>query len=133
MGISARERKELEFEIGLKVSKDLEVRRKVGQFAEEVANTAKHIWDETTLAISGPGHPYQTGDFRESIHAERRRDRGRWPHWWVGSEHPHANMLEHGTGVDKPGSHSPWGPNTPTPEFAIFARTAFHYRGTPDD
>lgn len=120
-------RRELENEIGLKVSKDLEVRRKVGEFAHEVEATAKMIWDE-----SGP-HPYQTGAFRESIHTEKRRDRlGHWPHWWVGSYHEHANMLENGTGPDKPGSHSPYGPNTPTPEFAIMARTAHHYLGTAD-
>lgn len=119
-------RRDIETEIGLKVSKDVDMRRQVAEFAEEVENTAKRIWDE-----SGP-HPYQTDAFRESIHTEKRRDRGRWPHWWVGSNHPHANMLESGTGPDKPGTHSPYGPDTPTPEFAIMARTAFHYRGTPD-
>lgn len=52
--------------------------------------------------------PEDTGDFKDSIHADKNADR-------VGSNDPKANMLEWGT-VD-------------TPEFATFARTAKHFGG----
>lgn len=127
-------------EIGLKISKDLQVKRGTKEFAERVALHAKLEWDTANEGVQeGPGappHTYEHGDYRDSIHAEKRRERflnkGWWPHWWVGSNHPQAHMLEYGTLPDRPGSRSPWGPNTPTPEFAIFAKTAHHFRGTPD-
>jgi hypothetical protein len=75
--------------------------------------------------------PYATGDTRESIVLERRRARFGMPHWWLISRHPNINLLEYGTGPDtKQGST--WGPNTPTPEFGMFAQTAMRYRGTLD-
>lgn len=118
-------RADLYREIEIGISKDLAVKRGTKEFAEEVRDYAKRLWLE-----SGP-HPYETHHFVETIHAEKRRDAaGHWPHWAVVSDDEKANMLENGTGPDKPGSKSPYGPNTPTPEFAIFARTAHHYRGT---
>lgn len=124
--------KEIEAEIGLKVAKDLEVKRGTAKFSEEVVAVARKIWDESGHMTKEGHHAYEHGNFRESIHAEKRRDRGRWPHWWVGSRHPKVHMLEYGTDVDRPGTHSPWGRFTPTPAFAIFARTAIFFRGTPD-
>lgn len=130
--------RELENEIGLKVSKDLQVKRGSKEFAERVVAQAKLEWRETRMGKQegdgSPPHTYEDGHFEDSIHAEKRRERflnaGWWPHWWVGSNHPLAHMLEYGTGPDKPGSKSPWGPNTPTPEFGTFAKTAHHFKGT---
>jgi uncharacterized protein (TIGR02266 family) len=42
----------------------------------------------------------------------------------VSTDNEHAGFIEYGTGPDNPGSRSPWGPNTPTPEFAPAAVTA---------
>lgn len=131
-------RKQLETEIGLKVSKDLQVKKGTKEFAERVALHAKLEWREASMGVQeGPGmppHTYEDGHFEDSIHAAKRRERflngGWWPHWWVGSNHPQAHMIEYGTTVDRPGSMSPWGPNTPTPEFGVFAKTAHHFRGT---
>lgn len=120
----ASSRNDIARELEIKVSKDLGVRRKAAAFAEEVAEHVRKEWDE-----AGP-HPYAVGDFRESIHLEKKRDRGRWPSWRVISNHPNANMIEFGTGWDKPDSKSPWGPYTDTPEFAPFGKTAHHYGGT---
>jgi hypothetical protein len=50
--------------------------------------------------------------------------------WEVYSDHENANFIEYGTGPDKPGSRSPWGPNTPTPEFAPFGKAAHRFGGT---
>ena len=36
---------------------------------------------------------------------------------------PGRPVLDNGTLPDKPGGHSPWGPDTPTPEFAPARRT----------
>jgi hypothetical protein len=90
-----------------------------------------------------PNHGYETGSYRESIHVEQLRDaKGRFtggrrgvsgrrlPAFQVITRHPNANFIEFGTGVDKPGSRSPWGPRTPTPEFAPAAKTAHFFKGT---
>ena len=117
-------RRELKNEIGIAIRKDLAVARGTKDFAEEVRDYAKRLWRE-----SGP-HPYETHEYVESIHADKKPNVAGLPHWWVGTYSPHAVFIEYGTGPDKPGSKSPWGPNTPTREFGIFARTAHHFRGT---
>jgi len=117
-------RGEIAREIRIAVRKDLQVARGSKAFAEEVRDHVKMVWRE-----AGP-HPYETGEFEESIYADKRPNVQGLPHWVVGSDDDKANMIEDGTGPDKPGSNSPFGPNTPTPEFAPFAKTAHYYRGT---
>jgi hypothetical protein len=121
---------ELEREILSKLEKDEELRRKTKEFAEDVRDTARRI------AFHDMDKGYATDKFVESIHVERRRDiRGKFqagPAWRVISRDEKANLLEYGTGPDSPDSNSAWGPNTPTPIYATFAKTALHYGGTSD-
>jgi hypothetical protein len=127
---------EIAREVSLKMKRDPFMRRRAKEEAEEIR-------DFTRSRTPGPGPgeahadcvheaPYATGDTRESIVLERRRERFSMPHWWLGSRSPIINLLEYGTGPDNPGSRSPWGPDTPTPEFGMFAQTAARYRGTVD-
>jgi hypothetical protein len=122
-------------EIQIEVKRDPDMLRRAREAAEDIR-------DFTRSRTPGPGPgaahadcvheaPYATGDTRESIVLERRRARFGMPHWWLISRHPNINLLEYGTGPDtKQGST--WGPNTPTPEFGMFAQTAMRYRGTLD-
>lgn len=127
------DRVKLRHEIRLKIEQDSrkpgsEVKRATKREAEEVAAW----WRDVEAPSPGPAHPYSTGDYRESIHVEQNRDvRGRFlAGFTVITRHPNAGFIEFGTGPDKPGSRSPWGPNTPTPEFAPAGKTAHHFRGT---
>jgi hypothetical protein len=128
------DRTKLANEIRLKIGKDNEVPLRTKAFAKEVAAYWRDVAWPTSTGNHGPGiHPYETGGYRESIDVRRNRNvvTGRYiAGWIVESKHPDANFLEFGTGPDKPGSRSPFGPNTPTPEFAPAARTAHHFRGT---
>jgi hypothetical protein len=125
-------RREVEREIGLKLSRDPLMRRQAREEAEDIRDYAKDIAPKPgdVHPQSRTGISYATGDFVESIHLERRRDRFDLPRWWLGSNHPHVNLLEWGTGPDKPGSRSPFGSDTPTPEFGTFGRTAHHFGGS---
>lgn len=122
-------------EIELKIRAEKSVKWRTKAFAEEVATYLKTVaWPTATGSVTGPGHPYETGAFVESIEVVQNRNRlGRFlAGFTVQSNSPNANFIEYGTDIDKPGSKSPWGPNTPTPEYAPFARTAHHFGGTAD-
>lgn len=123
----AVDRVKLGAEISAKISRDAEVRRATKRIAEEVQAL---VIEEAPKP--GPEHPYSTGEFIQSIKIRQGRGRlGRFlASWEVYSDSPIANFIEFGTGPDKPGSRSPWGPNTPTPEFAPFAKAAHRYGGT---
>lgn len=122
------DRSEIRKEIELKVSEDSEVKIKTKLFAEEV----RTYWARVEAPRPGPDHPYSTGGYAESIKVRQNRDkRGRFgAGWTVYSDHPNANFIEFGTGYDKPGSRSPWGPFTATPAFYPAAKTAIHFEGT---
>lgn len=121
-------------EILLKVSKDDSIKLGTRAQAIQVAEHWKNVaWPEATGSVaSPPNHPYETGDYVDSIEVRQGRDpKGRFvSHFEVRTDHPNANFIEFGTGVDKPGSRSPWGPNTPTPEYGPAGATAHHFRGT---
>jgi hypothetical protein len=120
-------------EIRLKISRDKTVRIKTRAFAEEVRDHWKYKeapapWNILPTKTG----PYATGDYANSIKIRQGRSRlGRFlASFEVYSDHPNANFIEYGTGPDKPGSRSPWGPDTPTPEHAPAAKTAHHFKGT---
>lgn len=127
-------------EISLKMRTEPEAKAEISLGTKKVALEVKTYWQTRAWPESGEAgnwgglHPYDTGSYVDSIEIRQNRNRrGRFvAGWTVFTDHPHAVFLEDGTGVDKPGSRSPWGPNTPTPEFAPAARTAFHFGGTPD-
>lgn len=142
----AVERQQLERELRLKLAHDGEVRRDAEDFAQEVAHRWVAIWE-----AMGP-HPYETGDYADSIELIRVgvASRVRHPkgapggvggrftgevlyHYQVGTEHENAHFIEYGTGYDAPGTNSPFGRFTNTPEFAPAAATAAYYHGTGPD
>jgi hypothetical protein len=110
---------------GLNSSKEL--RRAIRDFVEDTAETWRLVWES-----SGP-HPYETGDYLAHIRSRVKLRAKLFPKFYrdepmkageVWNDSKVAHFIEYGTLPDKPGSKSPWGPNTPTPEFAIARRTA---------
>jgi hypothetical protein len=122
-------------EISAKIRAERSVKWRTKAFAEEVAAYWRDVaWPESAVAGQWPDHPYDTGEYQNSIKVRQNRsERGRFmAGFTVYSDSPNANFIEYGTGPDKPGSRSPWGPHTPTPEFAPAGRTAHHFGGTTD-
>jgi hypothetical protein len=121
---------ELEREILSKLKNDEELRRKTKEFTEDVRDTARRI------ALTDMTKGYATGEYVASIQVARRRNRrgqfSNGPAWMVVTDDDKANLLEYGTGADAEDTHSPFGPDTPTPVYATFAKTALHYKGTSD-
>lgn len=118
-------------EIRLKLENERTIPLRTKRLAEEV----RDHWANVEAPRPGPDHPYSeggAGSYSESIKVSRERKRFGMPRYEVGTDHPNANFIEYGTGPDKPGSKSPFGPDTPTPEFAPAANTAFHFGGTVD-
>ncbi|AHG24332.1 hypothetical protein PBI_MICHELLEMYBELL_11 [Mycobacterium phage MichelleMyBell] len=107
-------------EIEQKIRRDAEVKLKTKQAAEEIRDEVRA---ET---------PVRTGRAAASVHVERRKPHNGLPHWWVGSRLWYFDFIEDGTGPDAPGSQSPFGPNTPTPEFAPFGKVAHRHGGSVD-
>lgn len=110
-----------------------EIQMKTKATTENVATYWRDVaWPASALRGRWPDHPYETGGYRESIAVEQDRDAGGrfLSAFKVISRHPDANFIEFGTGDDKPGSRSPWGPFTPTPAFHPAGSTALFFRGT---
>lgn len=127
------DRQKLRSEISLKIGKDNDVLIRTKKFAEEVRDYWRDVAWPTSVGNHGPGvHPYDTGAYAASIQVARNRGGlGRFiAGFKVFSDSPHANFIEFGTGPDKPGSRSPWGPFTPTPAFAPAGKTALFFDGT---
>lgn len=131
------ELEKLTHEIMAKMSRDNEPKVKTRAFADEVAAYAKDVaWPTATGSVhSPPNHPWShggPGSYEEAFGVRQNRTpAGRFTFGFtVYNNHPNANFIEFGTNIDKPGSRSPWGPNTPTPEYGVFARTAHHFGGT---
>lgn len=127
----------------MKIRAERSIKWRTKAFAEEVAAYwADVAWPESAAAgRHGADHPYESGEYQDSIKVRQQRAPkgakggvgGRFlSAFEVYSDSPNANFIEYGTGPDKPGSRSPWGPYTPTPEFAPAARTAHHYHGNTD-
>ena len=114
------------------------LKRAAIDFVDEAADTWRTVWDVSAQGVlaseTGIPHPYQTGDYREHIKkkhvefiSEKMIRQAMIDGALLGSVYNDsevAHWVEHGTKPDKPGSRSPWGPNTPTPAFEIAARVA---------
>lgn len=112
--------REIQREIEAGIRKDAEMRLKTKEAAEKIRD---EIRAET---------PVRTGKAAASIHVEKRKDRRGMPAWWVGTRLWYFHFIENGTGPDKADSKSPFGPDTPTPEYAPFAKVAHAHGGTTD-
>lgn len=72
--------------------------------------------------------PEDSGDYKDSVQVTKRAKRGSGA---VGATDWKANFIEYGTGPDsKRPDESPFGPDTPTPEFAPAAKTAHRFGGS---
>lgn len=69
--------------------------------------------------------PQDEGDYKASVKVLEVRGGTAL----VGTRHWKAHMIENGTKADPEGSKSPFGPDTPTPAFAVGQRTAEHFGG----
>ena len=147
--------RESDYQIALKITRSITAKKaitlKMEHFAEGVVEKVKEfspgpegggVHSDCVHTEEGE-EPYATGEFIESI--TKRALQGRNPlgqyasgwAWSVGTKDEKANLIEYGTGVDAPGTKARWklrddkgwrqSPNTPTPEFAPFAKTRFYY------
>lgn len=125
---------QLAHEMAVEIDKDRDrgINVRVKAIAEAAMKYAKSISPEPPGAW--PQTP-TTGAYREAWHVEAVRvgtGRGwRRTRYRIVNDNDAAVWIEYGTGPDKPGSRSPWGPNTPTPEQGIAIRTAVRFGGHP--
>lgn len=121
------------------INNSRELRRAYRDFVDDVHDLWVRLWDldpRGKLAReTGMRHPYQTGDYKAHI-KKKMPKKYKWiktflkkgiPIGAVYNDSDVAHFIEYGTGPDKPGSRSPWGPRTPTDEFAPMRRTAARY------
>jgi hypothetical protein len=109
--------REIEEEIRLKVRKDAEVKRNLDIEAKKV----QEYW----RSIS----PVRTGAYAASIKIRKGRPVDGMPTAVVIATDYKAHWIEYGTKNDPVGTHSRFGPDTPTPAFAPRAKTAIHFGG----
>lgn len=104
---------------------DAELNRAIEQSAESLAERRKLAREAQAYARSIA--PKRTGAYAAGIEVQvtkSRKVRVVATHWT-------SHFIEYGTKADtKQGSK--FGPDTPTPEFAVMARTALHFGGTTD-
>jgi hypothetical protein len=115
------------------INSNRELRRLIRDFIDETKDTWRVVWEASGVETKEGFHAYQTGDYVAHIKEEKRSLGQRlFPKWAKGDPIPVgivyndsevAHWVEYGTLPDKPGGHSPWGPDTPTPEFAPMRRT----------
>lgn len=102
----------------VEVEGEAEIRRKGRDFATEVMEYAKSI------------SPFDPDDdnlvhYRDSFKVRARNLRGKLPSWRISNDDKLSTIIEDGSGPIRPqGGFS-------EPHF-VFARTAFHFGGTPD-
>ncbi|MCV7208412.1 HK97 gp10 family phage protein [Mycolicibacterium canariasense] len=111
---------EIQREIESKIRRDAELKLKSKEGAEAIRDEVRA---ET---------PVRTGRAAASVELEKRPDHDGLPAWWVGSRLWYFAFIEYGTEADPPDSKSPFGPDTPTPEFAPFGKVAHRHGGTLD-
>lgn len=110
-----------------------ELRRAINDFIDDTHAMAKVVWHTSAEGVPG-NHPYATGDYeahmkkkkltlRQKLFVKSMVSKG-IPIGLVYNDSDVAHFVEFGTHADKPGSKSPWGPNTPTPAFKVFQRTS---------
>lgn len=104
-----------------------EIRRKVREQAEVLTETRKQADRVKDHAVSIS--PVDTGAYAAAWKVEPAPPVNGLPRFKVVNRHWTAHFIEFGTGKDtKEGSV--FGPDTPTPEFAVAAKTAAYFGGT---
>lgn len=111
------------------ISDNKELRRAFDDLIDDV----EHTWKMLSPKPGSADHRYATGDYLAHI---KKKKLSRWyrghmknllrkgiPIGMVYNDSDIAHFVEYGTGPDNPDSRSPFGPDTPTPEFAPMRRT----------
>lgn len=111
--------REIRAEIEAKIRADAEIRVKAAEFADDVRDYARSI------------APVRTGAYAASIKVKKQRDHLGLPAYRVVATDWKAHLIEYGTGSDSK-EGSPFGKDTPTPEFGVFGKTAHRFGGTLD-
>ncbi len=71
--------------------------------------------------------PVDSGEYAAGIRVTKPARGGKGQ---IGATHWTSHFIEDGTKADAKGSKSRFGPDTPTPEFAVMQKTAAHFGGT---
>jgi hypothetical protein len=114
-------------EVEAAIGRDPYVRAAVINMTNKVKETWQQIWDEAEYESGGVtpkqgGHPYETGQYKESLEVTYEYTATGMLIGTVRTRDRKAFWLEYGTKADtKQGS--PWGPNTPTAEYAPARKT----------
>lgn len=136
--------KEIEHALWDGITNAKELRRIYNDFVDDIEETWKQVWDAEDGGVlareTGVNHPYETGDYR--AHIKKRHIKSRTParQIWamarkgvlvgqVWNDDEKAHWIEYGTQWDHAGTHSSYGPETETPEFAPMRRTLARYLG----
>lgn len=110
---------DIEAEIRRKIREEAEVRAETKEQAEKVRDYARSI------------SPVRTGTYAAAWKVEDRpRIIDGLPTFRVKNTDWKAHMIEYGTAEDPPESESPFGKDTPTPEFAVARKAAAKFGGT---
>lgn len=136
--------KEIEHALWDGITNAKELRRVYNDFLDDVHDTWVHVWEMEDSGIlareTGVNHPYETGDYKSHIKTRKIPSRTRAASIWamarkgvligqVYNDDEKAHWIEYGTDYDRPGTHSPYGRYTETPEFAPMRRTLARYLG----
>jgi hypothetical protein len=118
MASSSRQEIEAEIRRQIEVQGEAELKHKGREFSTEVM--------EYGISIS----PYDPDDenlqhYKDSFKLRARNLRGRLPSWRITNTDPLATVIEHGSDAGRPQGGS-------SPMWAVFARMAFRFGGTPD-
>lgn len=102
---------------------DADLAREITQSAEVDAGLKKEA--EKVVDYWRDQSPIDEGDYAASVKVLEVRHGTAI----VGTRHWKAHMIEFGTKADPEGSKSPFGPDTPTPAFAVGQKVAEHFGG----
>lgn len=119
------------------LNKRRDIRRSLSRLVDDTYETWHTVWAATRMGKQeGPfpgNHSYSTGEYASHINKKDLTLRQKlFPKRAIAkgvlfgivyNDDDKAHLIEFGTKRDRPGSRSPWGPKTPTPEFKPMRRT----------
>lgn len=113
------------------LNKRRDIRRSLSRLVDDTYVTWHSVWAAKTMGKQegpfGGNHSYSTGEYashigkkdltvRQKLFIKSTLRKG-YLFGVVYNDDDKAHFIEFGTKRDRPGSRSPWGPKTPTPEF----------------
>ncbi len=104
---------------------DAEIARMIGDDADVNAGV-NDVMENEMVPYAQAESPVDEGDYAAGWKVLQKARNGVGV---FGNRHWKSHMLEFGTKADPEGSKSPFGPDTPTPAFAVWQRVAEHFGG----